>query len=195
MLAGHDTTAAALDWFWYNVARFPEIASRCKTEVDSVLAGREATTADVPNLKYLEATIKESLRLYPPAITVFLRQAKADLVIGGYQIPKSNLITLSSFVTQRDVRWFPCPEQFDPERFLPPRVDSIPAGAYFPFGAGPRVCIGQSFAMTEMILVAATVLQQCDVTLPPASADPQLHVHMALRPKNDLVLRWKQRRE
>lgn len=194
MLAGHDTTAAAFNWFWYNVARYPDVAARCRSEIDSVVAEREPTTADLPALKFVEATIKESLRLFPPAITVFLRQATTDVEIGGYRIPKSSLVGLSSFVTQRDTRWFPNPERFDPERFLPPRVDSIPAGAYFPFGAGPRVCIGQSFAMTEMILVAATMLQKCDVTLAPNSAEPELHVHMALRPKQDLMLRWSRRR-
>ena len=189
MLAGHDTTAAALDWVWYNIARFPDVAARCRAEIDNVLAGREATVADLPQLKYLEAVIKETLRMYPPAIGVFLRQATADVVIGGYEITRSNLVGLSSFVTHRDPRWFPEPERFDPERFLPPRIDQIPAGAYFPFGMGPRVCIGQSFAMTEMLLVVATILQKCEVTLVTEGQDPGMFVHMALRPKDRLMLK------
>jgi cytochrome P450 len=193
MLAGHDTSAAALDWFWYNIARFPDVAARCRAEIDSVLNGRRPAAADVPRLKFVEATIKETLRLYPPAIGIFLRQATTDVRIGGYDVAKGELVTLSSFVTQRDPRWFAEPERFDPERFLPPRAESIVPGAYFPFGAGPRVCIGQSFAMTEMVLVAATIVQLCDVTLAPGASEPQLHVHMALRPKHDLILRWRRR--
>ena len=160
-----------------------------------MLAGREPTANDVSRLKYLEATIKEALRLYPPAIGIFLRQATSDLVIGGYDVPKKSLVTLSSFVTQRDPRWFPDPESFDPERFLSPHIDEIPSGAYFPFGAGPRVCIGQSFAMTEMALIAATILQACEVTTTPGTTEPTLHVHMALRPKEKLILRWTRRKD
>lgn len=190
MLAGHDTTAAGLDWLWYNFARFPEVARRCREEVESTIQQREPLASDVDRLPYLVATIKETLRLYPPAIGVFLRQATRDLVIGGFDVPKGSLITLSSYVTQRDSRWFSDPECFDPERFLPERVDQIRAGSYFPFGAGPRVCIGQAFAMTEMTLVAATILQKCRVQTVPWSADPTPHVTMALRPKRRLMLRW-----
>lgn len=193
MLAGHDTTAAALDWLWYNLASHPEVATRCRDEIEAVIGGREPTAADAGRLKYLEATIKESLRLYPPAIGVFLRQATADVTLGGYRVPKFGLVTLSSFVTQRDPRWFPEPEQFSPDRFLPPQADTIPPGAYFPFGAGPRVCIGQSFAMTEMLLVAAVLLRRFDVELLPDAPPPGLHVHMALRPKERLLLRWRRR--
>ena len=130
---------------------------------------------------------------YPPAIGIFLRQTTCDLVIGGFDVPKGSLITLSSFVTQRDPRWFAEPEHFDPERFLPERADEIQNGAYFPFGAGPRVCIGQSFAMTEMALVAASMLQKCDVQTVPGTDDPTLQVTMALRPKERLMFRWKWR--
>jgi cytochrome P450 len=189
MLAGHDTTAAALDWVWYSIARFPEVAAKCQAEVDSVLSGNEPTAMDVPKLKYVEATIKEALRMYPPAIGVFLRQATNNTEIGGYQIPRGSLVGLSSFVTHRDPRWFADPETFKPERFLPPAVEQIPAGAYFPFGMGPRVCIGQGFAMTEMILIVASVLQRCEVTLAKPGQDPGMFVFMALRPKEALPLK------
>jgi cytochrome P450 len=193
MLAGHDTTAAGFDWLWYNIARFPDVAVRCRDEVDTVLGSRAPTTKDIERLPYLVGTIKETMRLHPPAIGIFLRQTAADVVIGGYHIPRKSLITLSTYVTQRDERWFPDPARFDPERFLPDRLEQIPQGAYFPFGAGPRVCIGQSFAMTEMTLVAATLLQACEVTTIPGATDPIEHVTMALRPKDPLVLRWKLR--
>ena len=190
MLAGHDTTAAALVWLWYNIGRFPAVARRCQHEVDSVIGQREPCADDVERLPYLVATIKETLRLFPPAIGVFLRQATTDLVIGGFDVRKGSLLTLSSFVTQRDPRWFAEPDRFDPERFLPERADEIRSGAYFPFGAGPRVCIGQSFAMTEMALVAASMLQQCQVQTVPGADEPTLHVTIALRPKERLMLRW-----
>lgn len=190
MMAGHDTTAAALGWLWYNLARFPEIARRCQAEVDEVVGTRPAQASDVGCLKYLVATIKETLRLYPPAVSIFLRQATTDLVIGGFDVPRRSLVMVSPFITQRDRRWFPKPGQFDPERFLHDCGDQILAGAYFPFGAGPRVCIGQSFAMTEIVLVAASVLQVCDVTTIPGALAPTLDVTMALRPREKLTLRW-----
>lgn len=188
MLAGHDTTAAALDWVWYSIARLPEVAAKCQAEVDAVLSGNEPTVADVPKLKYVEATIKEALRLYPPAIGVFLRQATENTVIGGYEVPRGSLVGLSSFVTQRDPRWFADPESFNPDRFLSPATE-VPSGAYFPFGMGARVCIGQGFAMTEMILIVASVLQRCHVTLAKPGQNPGMFVYMALRPKEALPLK------
>jgi cytochrome P450 len=195
MLAGHDTTAAGMDWVWYNIARFPEVARRCQEEIDAVVGDREPLASDIDQLPYLVATIKESLRLYPPAIGIFLRQTTCDLVIGGFDVPKGSLISLSSYVTHRDPRWFTDPERFDPARFLPNRADEIQNGACFPFGAGPRVCIGQSFAMTEMVLVAASMLQACDVESVPGRADPTMQVTMALRPKEQLLIRWKLRED
>lgn len=188
MLAGHDTTAAALDWVWYSIAGHPEVAARCQAEIDETLSGRKPTASDVPRLKFIEATIKEAMRLYPPAIAVFLRQAIESTVIGGYDIPKGSLVGLSSFVTQRDPRWFPDPMRFDPERFLSPGLEQIHPGAYFPFGMGPRVCIGQSFAMTEMILIVATILQRCHVSLMNPDQDPGMFVHAALRPRLPVIL-------
>ena len=193
MLAGHDTTAAGFNWLWYNLARYPDIARRCQQEIDAVLGGRDPQASDVDQLPWLVATIKETLRLYPPAVGIFLRQATKDLVIGEFDVPQRSLITLSSYVTQRDARWFPNPSRFDPQRFLAGRLEEIPSGAYFPFGAGPRVCIGQTFAMTEMTLVAATMLQQCEVHAVPGADDPELQVTMALRPKEPLTLRWTRR--
>jgi len=192
MLGGHDTTAAGFDWLWYNIARNPEVARRCHDEIDA-LGEREVNVDDMGHLPYLTATIHETLRLFPPAVGVFLRQTTKDIEIGGYNVPRGSLISLSSFVTQRDERWFVEPERFEPERFVGDRAESIPNGAYFPFGAGPRVCIGQSFAMTEMTLVAATLLQAFEVHAAPETVDPELHVVIALRPKERLTLRWKRR--
>jgi len=193
MLAGHDTTSAGLDWFWYNIARFPEVEQRCHAELATVIGSRDPVASDVQRLEYLVATIKETLRLYPPAIGIFLRQATSDLRLGGFDVPRKSLITLSSYVTHRDARWFPDPERFDPERFLPDHSLKIPTGAYFPFGGGPRVCIGQSFALTEMVLIAAVLLQSCEASLVPGTPEPHLEVKMALRPRERLMLRMRPR--
>lgn len=193
MLAGHDTTAAGLDWVWYNIAKHPEVAARCQAEIDEVVTGNEPTAADVSRLKYVEATVKEALRLYPPAFGVFLRQATENTTVGDYEVPKGSLVGLSSFVTQRDGRWYPDPERFDPERFLAPRADQIQSGSYFPFGMGPRVCIGQSFAMTEMTLIVATILKRCDVTLATPGQNPGMFVHAALRPRDPVMLAVRRR--
>ena len=190
MLAGHDTTAAALDWIWYLLAKHPEIADKCRNEIEAVCGRRNPEAADVPKLIYTEAVIKECLRMYPPAIGTFLRQPKEDIKIGGYDVPRGSLIALASVITHRDARWFPDPNRFDPDRFLPPREQSIPAGAYFPFGMGPRICIGQAFAMTEMTLIVATLLPRFTVSLRSGDPEPTSFVHLALRPKAPLHLVW-----
>lgn len=190
MLAGHDTSAAALDWLWLLLAKHPGICDRCRSELQSVCGNNAPAFADLSRLIYLNAVIRESLRLYPPAIGVFLRKATEDVTIAGYTVPKGSLIGLSSLVTQRDERWFPNPSRFDPERFLPPRVDAIPHNAWFPFGAGPRVCIGQSFAMTEMMLITARLLQAFRVSIVPGQPEPVPVVTAALRPRDPLWLRF-----
>lgn len=193
LLAGHDTTAAALDWLWYLLATHPAAAQRCRDELDAVLGERLPTTEDVPRLAYLQAAVKETLRLYPPAVALFLRQCTEPLQLGGYLIPRHSLVAFSSFITQRDPRWFASPEEFRPQRFLSPDDETIPAGAYFPFGIGPRTCIGQGFAMTEMVLVSATLLQTLQVGTVPQTPRPEMEVTMALRPKQRLHLRWQRR--
>ena len=193
LLAGFDTTAAGLDWLWYCLAAHPEAARRCQEEVDAVLGGDDPKASDLERLPYLTAAIKETLRLYPPAIGVFLRQTTDEFQLGDYRIPKGSLLAFSSYVTHRDARWFEDPERFDPGRFLPPKIDQIYPNAYFPFGMGPRVCVGQAFAMTEMTLVAATLLQSCEIAEQQTLPAPDGEVKMALRPKHPLKLRWKLR--
>ncbi|MBL8827899.1 MAG: cytochrome P450 [Planctomycetaceae bacterium] len=190
MLAGHDTTAAALDWVWYNLAQYPASAAACQAELAARIGNRAVAASDVPQLKFIEAVVKESLRLYPPAIGVFLRQPTADVDICGTQVPRGSLVALSSYVTQRDARWFAEPNRFLPERFLAPAVHDLKPNAYFPFGAGPRVCIGQSFAMTEMVLIVATLLRRFTVALAPDQGTVELQVHASLRPRNGVRLRW-----
>lgn len=188
LLAGHDTSAAALEWLCYLLAAHPEVAARCRQEVRDVLGDRDAGIADLPRLNYITAVVKETLRLSPPAIGVFLRRTMQPLVIGGYDVPRDSLIALSSYVTHRDPRWFSEPERFRPERFLPSSGGEWPAAAYFPFGAGPRVCIGQSFAMMEMTLIVAALVRRIEFVCPPESSPPTPMVHMSLRPRQPIEL-------
>lgn len=165
-LAGHETTAMNLTWTWYLLMQHPEIMERLKHEVDSVLGDRPATLADLPNLKYAEMVIKESMRLYPPAPSVG-REPVQDIQLGGYPIKKGAILTLSIYGLHHNPKIFPNPEVFDPERFSPENEKNIPRYGYLPFGAGPRVCIGNSFALMEARLILATMVQHIDLSLVP----------------------------
>jgi cytochrome P450 len=193
LLAGHDTTAAGLIWLFYCLARQPQTAARVHQELDAVLGGRDPTANDLPRLSYTERVVKETLRLYPPAVAVFMRQALEDVEIAGYMLPRNSLVQLFPYVCQRDPRWFPEPETFDPDRFLPERQRALPPFAYFPFGGGPRVCIGNTFAMMEMTLVAATILQHLQAELAPGQKEAQPVARMSLRPRGEVMLRWVRR--
>ena len=188
--AGTDTTAAGLTWVCYVLARYPDVTDRIIQEGRTVHADRAPTANDLPRLRYLEMVIRETLRLFPPAIGVFTRQAIADVEIGGYLLRKGSLAHAFSFVTQRDPRWFPDPERFDPERFAQEREDQRPPFAYFPFGGGPRLCIAQPLAMMVMMLVAATLLQQLRPRLSPGQGEAEPQTHMGLRPRGGLRLQW-----
>jgi cytochrome P450 len=187
--AGHETAAAGLAWLWYLLARYPDVTSRVVREVDAALGGRPATQADLPALPYTQMVVKETLRLYPPVYILFGREAAAEVELGGYLIPKGAWVHVAPYVTQRDPRFFPDPKKFDPERFAPGRVGAMNPRAYFPFGAGPHVCIGNTFALVEMALVTATVLQRFDVAFAPGqSAEVEPAAVLALRPKGGLRL-------
>jgi cytochrome P450 len=193
LIAGHDTTAAGLTWLFYFLARQPQAAARLHQELDAVLGGREPTASDLPHLSYTERVVKETLRLYPPAIAVFMRQALADVEFAGYALARNSLVQLFPYICQHDSRWFPEPETFDPDRFLPERQRTLPPFAYFPFGGGPRTCIGNTFAMMEMTLVAATLLQHLQVELVTGQEEAQPVALMSLRPKGEVRLRWTRR--
>jgi cytochrome P450 len=193
LIAGHDTTAADLAWLFYCLARNPQIATLVHRELDAVLGDREPTAKDFPQLSYTERVVKETLRLYPPAIAVFMRQALADVEIAGYTLPRNSLVQLFPYICQHDPRWFPDPERFDPDRFLSERQQTIPPFAYFPFGGGPRVCMGNTFAIMEMTLVAATLLQHLKVELAAGQEEAQPVALMSLRPKSEVRLRWTRR--
>jgi cytochrome P450 len=193
LIAGHDTSAAGLTWLFYCLARQPQAAALVHRELDAVLGGREPTADDLPRLGYTERVVKETLRLYPPAYALFMRQALADVEIAGYTVPRNSLVQLFPYVCQRDPRWFPDPEKFDPDRFLPERQRALPPFAYFPFGGGPRVCVGNAFAMMEMTLVAATLLQPLQVRPAAGQGEAQPAALMSLRPGDEVRLRWTRR--
>jgi cytochrome P450 len=158
-LAGHETTANALSWTWWLLAQNPEAEGKLHAELDSLLAGRAPTLDDVPKLKYTEQVLTESLRLYPPAWGT-ARVAMEDHEIGGYHVPKGTGVSLTQWTMHRDPRWFTDPEIFRPERWEDGLAKRLPRFAYFPFGGGPRQCIGNTFALMEATLVLATIAQK-----------------------------------
>jgi cytochrome P450 len=187
-IAGHETTANALTWTWYLLSQNPDIEKRLAAELDSVLAGRAPALADLPRLPYTEMVLKESMRLYPPAWGVG-RRALEDFEVGGYRIPAGTNVFMLQWVTHRDSRFFPEPERFEPERWRddPIRKGRIPRFAYFPFGGGPRVCIGAGFAMMEATLLLATIAQRYRFTLGPDTVVTPFF-SITLRPKYGLPM-------
>src|SRR3954467_2551630 len=165
-LAGHETTANALTWTWYLLSENSESARRLHDEVDRVLQGRLPTVEDLPNLPFIERVVTEAMRLYPPAWLIG-RRAIAEYAFGPYVVPARAILIMSPFIVQRDERFYPHPERFDPDRWTPEFKASLPPFAYFPFGGGPRRCIGESFAWMELILIVATVAQRWDLRLVP----------------------------
>jgi cytochrome P450 len=163
--AGHETTSVALTWTWYLLSQYPEVEQKLHEELDRVLAGRIPTFADLPNLPYTEMIIKESMRLFPPAWTT-TREAARDTTLGGFPIKKGRILMVNIYGIHHDARFFDDPWTFNPERFSPENEKNIQKYAYFPFGAGPRVCIGNAFAMMEGRLILATMGQRYQFDLP-----------------------------
>ena len=181
-VAGHETTSNALLWTWYLLAQHPDIEAKLHEELDGVLNGRLPTLNDLPNLPYTLMIIKESMRLYPPVYSLNGRVANEDVMLGNYLIPKNSYLVISQWALHRDPRIFADPLRFDPERFSPENEPAIPKYAYLPFGAGPRVCIGNSFAMMEAHLIIATIAQRFRLSLPPETAvtlNPQITLTVA----------------
>jgi cytochrome P450 len=185
-LAGHETTAIALSWTCFLLAQNPPIEDRLVEELRAVLGNREPTPEDLPRLRYTEMVLKEALRLYP-AVWGIGRRAIADCEIGGYRISAGTNTFIFQWLTQRDSRFFPDPEKFDPERWRedPVRSGKIPRFAYFPFGGGPRVCVGASFAMIEATLLLTSILQKVHLDLVPGHPVETL-ASVTLRPKHGI---------
>lgn len=166
VLAGHETTATALTWTWYLLARHPHVAERLQIELDVVLNGRTPQLDDVPRLPYTANVFKEALRLYPPAL-LFARRPKTDIDFGGYRIARGQSIFVSPYITQRNPKYFENPDRFEPERW---NHFHGPKFAYFPFGGGAKMCIGEPFARLEGVLALAVLAQRW--TLQPESDAP-----------------------
>ncbi len=184
LLAGHETTANALAWTWYLLSQNPAAEKKLQREVDSVLGERPPTALDLPQLPYTRMVIEESMRLYPPAWAVS-RNAIGDDEIGGYHVPAKTNLIICSFITHRHPDFWQDADRFDPERFTPARSEGRPTFAYLPFGGGPRVCIGNGFAMTEAQLVLATIAQRYRLRLAPGHP-VELHPLVTLRPRHGM---------
>ena len=185
-LAGHDTTAAALTWTWYLLATHPHVARRVETEVDDVLGDRDPGPADLPALGYIGMVFDEALRLYP-AVGRIGRRPVADCRIDGHDLPEGAPVFLSPYVTQRDPRWWPKPDRFDPERWAAGAVASRPRYAAFPFGAGPRSCIGGQMARVVGQLVIATLARRWRMSPVPGPA-PRVRGVLTLKPVRPIRL-------
>lgn len=166
MFAGHETTAVTLTWALYLLSQNPEARGRLEAEVEGVLSGRAPTIDDLPSLGYTRRVIDETLRLYPPAWGIARQSVAAD-TLGGFTLPPGSGLTLFTYGIQRDPRFWPDPERFDPDRFLPDQAEARPSYAYLPFGGGPRLCIGNALALTEATLILAMIAQRFRLTLTP----------------------------
>src|SRR6185437_12041327 len=184
LLAGHETTANALAWTWYLLSQNPEAEQKLHREVTGVLGRRTPGGLDLPQLPYTRMVVEESMRLYPPAWAIS-RRAIGDDEIGGYRVPGKANIIICSFVTHRHPAFWEEPERFDPERFSPERAEERPNFAYLPFGGGPRICIGNAFAITEAQLVVATIAQRYRLRLAPGHP-VELHPLITLRPRHGM---------
>ncbi len=158
-LAGHETTANTLSWTWWLLAQNPAAEAKLHDELRTALAGRAPSLEDLPKLVYTNHTITESLRLYPPAWGT-ARTAIEDHEIAGYAVPKGSGVSFAQWTVHRDARWYDAPDEFRPERWEGDLLKRIPRFAYFPFGGGPRQCIGNAFALMEAALILATIAQQ-----------------------------------
>ena len=166
LLAGHETTANAFAWTWYLLSQHPEVEARLHAEVDAVLGGRAPDVEDVPRLPYTRQVFAESMRCYPPA-WIIARHAVEECPLGAFTLPQGALVLMSQWVTHHDPRYYPDPSRFDPERWTPEAAAGRPRFAYYPFGGGSRLCIGEQFAWMEGVLVIAALASRWRFRLAP----------------------------
>jgi cytochrome P450 len=193
-LAGHETTANALAWTWHLLAQNPDAEAKLHAELDAVLSGgRLPTVADLPQLRYTEMVVAESMRLYPPA-WVIGRLAIKDYAVGDHVAAEGALVLISQYVLHRDPRFFPDPLRFDPERWTPEAKEARPPYAYFPFGGGARRCIGEGFAWMEATLIIATIARRWRMRPVPVHAVVP-HPRITLRAKHGIRMTMEDRRQ
>lgn len=182
--AGHETTAHALTWAWYLLARHPAVTARLQADIDRVTQGAPLTVATLKELPYLAQVADECMRILP-SVWVFMKEPVETTHLGRYRIDKGTQIMISPYVLQHDARWFPSPETFDPDRFSPERVKSIPKGAYVPFSGGSRICAGRNFALMEMRLILGTLVQRLTPEVP-VDLVPEKEAVLSMQPKDGL---------
>jgi cytochrome P450 len=190
-MAGHETTAVALSWTWYLLARHPEAEARLADELRDVLGGRAPSVADLPRLRFADMVVTESMRLYPPAYGIGRQAAKAT-EIAGHSIAPRDILVAPTWVVHRDRRWFEEPEAFRPERWAGDLARRLPRYAYFPFGGGPRQCIGNGFALMEAVLLLAAIAQRFRMTLVPGQRITPTP-YITLRPEPGIRMRLTRR--
>ena len=181
LLAGHETTAVSLSWTWYLLSQHPEVEQKLREELTQVLGGRAPRLEDLPRLPYTDKVVKESMRLYPPAWSL-ARTVTKEVELGGYRLPVGANVVMSQWILHRDPRFFEQPEQFNPDRWTAEAAQRLPRFAYFPFGGGPRLCIGASFAMMEANLLLAAIAQRFQLRLAPGHSVAALP-SITLRPR------------
>ncbi|KAB1257721.1 Cytochrome P450 4V2 [Camelus dromedarius] len=194
MFEGHDTTAAAVNWSLYLLGSYPEVQKKVDNELEEIFgkSDRPATLEDLKKLKYLECVIKESLRLFPP-VPFFARNLNEDCDVGGYKIVKGSQVIIVPYALHRDPRYFPDPEEFVPERFLPENSKGRHSYAYVPFSAGPRNCIGQKFAIMEEKTILSCILRHFWVESNQKREELGLAGELILRPSNGIWVKLKRR--
>jgi len=186
LLAGHETTALALSWAFYLLSQNAEPEAKLQDELDHVLGGRLPDVSDFPSLLFGDRVVKETLRLYPPAWSV-ARSVIADFELEGYTIPAGSNVVMSQWIMHRDPRYFIEPQKFDPDRWSTAACQNLPRFAYFPFGGGPRQCVGASFATTEAMLILATIARRYRLALAENATVPPVP-SMTLRPKGPIPM-------
>ncbi len=180
IFAGHETTAHALVWTWYLLAKNPEKAAKLREELERVVGERRVQVDDLPELPYLEMIVKESLRLYP-SVWAYARQAQRDVVIDGYLIKKGQTCTIGHIAMGRNPKYYDEPMSFRPERWTREFERSLPRGAYVPFAGGPRVCLGKQFAMMEMRMILATLARRIEISVP-EGFEPDFITELSMHP-------------
>lgn len=186
-LAGHETTAMALTWTWWLLAQHRDVVHRLRAELDAVLGGRAPTMDDVPALRFTRDVIAESMRLYPPA-WILGRRAIEDAPLGPWTVPKGSIVLMSQWLTHHDPRFWREPDAFRPERWTNGETGGLPKFAYFPFGGGTRVCIGEAFAWTELILILATIARRWRFEAAPGLTELTAQPSVTLRPATAVPL-------